>query len=1853
MNRFSKVFFTVIFLPVLMLTSCKHKKQPVKPGQKFTTYINAFTSGLISNSDPVIIELMQEQKVKPGDKLKAGVLEFKPAIKGSAVWQNTYTIVFQPDEKWPNGQVFEARFHLDKIMDVPDAFKTFKFGFQIKNQAIDVRTFGMEAYDNKNLRWNKFSGELTTADFADNDKVEQCLSAVQKTLTKKINWSHDYQNKMHRFTIDSIERGTTESSLILQWDGAPVNAKNKGEKVIKIPSLDNFKLMDLSLTNEPDQVITLYFSDPVNPRQNLKGLIYFKPARDIRILVNNNSIKIYPKQRINQPQTLYISKSLQNTMGKKLGKTYQKTIRFTSLKPNIEAVNKGNILPTAKGLIFPFKAVNLKAVNVKVIKIFEKNVPQFLQVNQLNGQRELTRVGRIVFKDEVALKSDKNIDYGSWNAFALDLSKMINVEPGAIYRVEISFNKNQSLYPCQGKSSQNLTSTTDTDEDEEERKYDGPVGDYDYYYDDEYYYYDDYDYSQRDNPCNPSYYLDSSRKIKRNILASNFGIIVKENSDHKMNVFVTDLVTTQNVRDASVKIYDYQHNLIGEGVTDAGGQVEIDLPRKGFLVIVSKDNQTGYLRIDDGNALSMSMFEVSGQKVLKGIKAYMFAERGIWRPGDSIYLNAIIGTDNKRLPENHPVVLEVYNPQNQLFLRRVKTHSNHNFYDFRFATPPEAPTGNWHAKLKVGGATFSKTLKIETVKPNRLKIHLNFNSDILHKDDRSFQLQSQWLHGAPASHLRAVVEMRLSKVKTHFKDFPDYHFDDDSKNFYSETETLFDGELDADGKVTVPLNIEVDDAPGMLQANFKTRVFEKGGDFSIDREKKPYSPYISYVGLKIPEGKGWGGALYSDEPNLIPVVTVDEYGKPVNRNRLKIEVYEISWQWWWQRDSSEDLGYYLQSSSSKKLITDYISTKNGKAIYTLKFPEETWGRKFIRITDPVSGHSTGQIFYTDYKGWWENNDGKLPGGVEMLTFTTDKKQYNTGEAVQINLPVSKQGKALISIENGSRMIESFWVDIAKDRHKFSFVTTSDMSPNVYVHISYIQAYEHTDNDRPIRLYGVQGISVVNPDTHLHPVLLMPDELRPESKVTIKVKEQDGKPMTYSLFVVDEGLLDLTRFKTPSPWNAFYAKEALGVKTYDMYNYVMGAFSGQIAGLLAIGGDEELIESGSKKASRFKPVVKFLGTFHLNKGQRKTHTFTMPNYVGSVRTMLVAGNMQGAYGHTDKTTPVKKPLMVLASLPRVLGPQEQVLLPVTVFSDGRVKDASVRVTVNGILQLNSPAVQTVHFDRAGEKMLFFDMTVARKVGNGKVKVTATGGGEKANYTIDIPVRLPNPEMTRIKDGVVNAGQSWQTDYVPFGITGTNKAVLEVSSMPPVNLTKRLNYLIQYPHGCIEQTTSSVFPQLYLDNLVDLSNTQKAQIQDNIIAGIERLKSFQLTNGGFTYWPGEGGFADDWGTNYAGHFLVEAKNKGYTLPVGMLEDWIRYQKRRAGDWSLNKNAPRYAKRSQQMIQAYRLYTLALAGKPELGAMNRLRETANLYPAAQWQLIAAYDLAGKSSVARQMMQNLTTQVDTYQELAYTYGNSSRDEAIILRTLVQLNETGKAKKLLEQITSDLSSSQWLSTQTVAYELLAVSSFVEKSNKGPMQFDLIVNGKRQAYQSDKSILQIPLTYRSTGASSVVLDNKGQQTLFVKLYNTGTPLESGDLASAENLIMDINYYNVSGKAIDISQIEQGMDFVIEVIVKHPGILKDYQNMALTQIFPSGWEITNTRLDNISQWGSDAFTYQDIRDDRVMTYFDLKRGETKTFRLMANASFAGEFYLPSVKCEAMYDHNIIAITNGKWVKVKSL
>ncbi|WP_236974617.1 alpha-2-macroglobulin family protein [Membranihabitans maritimus] len=1844
-----KHFF--IFAATLLSFQCQ-KQANSEERTDFTPYISGFTTGMISSHSSIKIKL--REKVPESimeNPLNPDILMISPKVSGTIQWTNHQTLEFIPEIPLSSGQTYTATLDLGAL-EWLNIQEDFNFKFHTIPQGIFIQNKGMQPYTNNDLSLQQYHVKVQTADIVNFTHLESSFTATQNGEKRPIRWEKMGEQKLFNLTIDSIQRGTEPSRVILSWTGEKIQMKNNGKEIIEIPSINDFTLLGTSVYQQPNQYLTLHMSDPLLENQNLEGLIHFQPSEKIRIDLEGNDIHIYPEKRLVGEKTIVVEKAVKNTVGRSLSNKIEKTESFTSIKPALELVSSGVILPKTGNLTFPFKAVNLNGINLRIIKIYEENIPQFFQTNQFDGYNELSRVGRIVYKDKIQLSSQKPIDYGTWNTFSIDLSRLIEVEPGAIYRIHLSFEPSQSLYPCDsvfGNTEDIVFNTEDEISDSEAALFDNPNT---YYWDDFDidYDYGNYNWRDRDNPCTPSYYMSSGRSIAQNILASDLGIIAKKDASNNLKLAVTNLQTTDPQGGVKINIFNFQNQLINSVNTDSKGFAEIPLPNKPFFLLAEQGNQKGYLRLDDGSSLSMSMFDVSGKETQKGMKGFLYGDRGVWRPGDSLYLTFVLEKSNTQIPESHPVIFELLTPDRQLYTREVLTTSLNGFYDFRTGTTTSDPTGNWLARIKVGGSEFTQTIKIETVKPNRLKINIDFGADIISKGSiQKGQLYSQWLHGAKAGNLKTDIELSIRSGDTKFEKYPDYNFDDPSIEFSTEDKIIFEGQTDQNGNVIFDPSIEIsENVPGMLRANYKIRVFEKSGDFSVDNHPIYYSPYNSYVGIKIPKGNGYNGALYSNETNLIPIVSLDENGNPVNRNRIKIEIFDIKWQWWWERAENDDLSRYISNKSANLIKTDYVNTLNGKALYELNFNKDLYGRKLIRITDPVSGHSTGQTFYVTYKGWWDNS-GDRPEGAEMLTFSSNKEKYNVGENIEISLPEFQMGRALVSIETGSEIIDQFWVT-PNENNSFDFDATPEMAPNIFVNVSLIQPHENTKNDLPIRMYGVQSIEIEDPNTHLNPQLSMPDELEPEKPVTIEISEANNKAMTYTIAVVDEGLLDLTGFSTPAPWSYFYSKEALGIKTWDMYKYVIGAFSGEMAGLLALGGDEFIKPNDANKVNRFKPVVKFLGPYSLEKGEKKSHTFTMPNYVGSVRTMVVAGENQ-AYGSVEKTTPVKKPLMVLATLPRVLGPSEQVKLPVTVFAmDPNIKNVTIRVEPNKLLENNGPTTKTVKFNETGEKVINFDLDVTEAIGIGKVKISATSGGQSATDEIELAVRAPSAEISHVEEGVITPETTYSTEYSSLGLPGTNQGVVEISSIPPLNLEQRMQYLIRYPHGCLEQITSSVFPQLYLPGILELTNTQQEEIQNNITAGIDILKGFQIGNGSFSYWPGAYSETSEWGTNYIGHFLLEAKSKGYSIPQNGMEKWLRYQKLSANTWapSQSRNSGYY---NGELVQAYRLYTLALAGQPEMGAMNRLKELSRISIAAQWRLAGAYFLAGKEETALNIVDNISTDVKQYHELGHTFGSDLRDHAMILEVLSLLNDKVRGKKIFDQVAEELASQRWLSTQSTAYSLLAISKFIDGDQGSGTEFQITINGKSKDISSTKPIYQEHLDFISNSNGNISVRNNGSKDLFIRVQTSGIPLRDDVGAQTSDLHLSTRYLTLNGEEITEEAIDQGTDFICEVTVSNPGLRGTYEELALTQIFPSGWEIRNTRMDIQSpNFISDSPEYEDIRDDRVYKYFDLKPNGSKTFSTILNASYLGTFYLPGIYCEAMYDRSIHAKSPGKWVKV---
>jgi alpha-2-macroglobulin len=1869
---------SLVIVLTILGCACSHFKPKVTDiNPQFGQYISGFTSGMISRKSTIRIELArglnensQSQSITasaengsalphvlPDAALLEDIFTFDPQIKGKAIWISDRIIEFIPDTTLPASQFFNASFDLGKVAKVPSDFHTFNYQFSTYPQNLFVEVEGLRTDDTYNIEWQKLNGKITTSDYEDTAMVRKCISVKQdgKILPLRFYRSYNYEkdNTLH-FYVDSIARKINRSSVIISWNGSPIKAIQTGTQELLVPALGDFSVNDAKVVDAEDQYIELTFSDPIHTSQNLKGIITLEGTNDITYSVDGNVVKVFLPKRLLGDKLLTVTSGIKNFKGYKMNAAYNTTLTFEEPKPLVRIKGNGCILPNSNGLIFPFEAISLKAVDVRVIKIFEANVHQFLQVNNLDGEDQLTRVGKIVAEKKIALNYDKKINLKQWNKHVIDLNKLISPDPGAIYRVCIKYKKEYAVCDCsdyteENNSEENYSEETVQVNSEEDKEWNEHLwhsysfgGGYDRWE-----YYEDGGYS----PCDANYY--HGKAVSRNILASDLGLIYKLDDSKMSHAFVSDMITAKPISNAAIEYYDYTKQLIASGVTDASGMLDLQLKRKPFLMLARYGKQRGYLKLLDGYTNSLSKFDVEGEVVQKGVKGFIYGERGVWRPGDSLYLTFIMEDKEKRLPPNHPVKFELQDPNGQVIYNVTKTKNINGMYSFNTATGIDAPTGNYTAIAKVGNRTFYQYLKIETVKPNRLKIYLDFGKDKITQGqkDSIAKLQVKWLHGAVAKNLHALVNVSVNQSKTTFDKYRNYEFDSPIRNYYSESEVVFDGNLNEKGETKINTDLGIGQtAPGMLRATYVTKVFEEGGDFSIDRYSVSYSPFSTYVGLHAPELKGYDNTLETGNSYNFDVVTLNTNGKPVNAKKLQVKVYKLQWRWWYDK-GEDDLATYISRAGTIVTKDTLISTKDGKGMFRFKVNYPEYGRYLITVTDLEGGHETGKVVYIDWPYWSRANRSNNEN-ANMLNFACNKEKYTTGETIKLSFPSPAEGLALVSIETGSKVVKKFWLSTKKGETVHEFQATSEMSPNAYVHVTLLQPHATTKNDLPIRMYGVVPVMVDDPKTHLIPMITMGDVIKPESMTTIKVKEKNGRKMNYTLAMVDEGLLDLTRFKTPQPWSTFYAREALGVKTWDMYDAVIGAYAGKLDKLLSIGGDGEGMDNKSVKANRFKPMVKFIGPFTLEAGQEKVHTIQIPNYVGSVRVMVVAES-DGAYGNAEKAVAVRKPLMILATLPRVLGPGESVSLPVDVFAmEDHVKHVKIEVEANDLLSLEGPANQNMDFSHTGDEVINFKLNVAQRTGIAKVKIIATSGKEKAVQEIELDVRTPNPKVVDGFEMVLEPGKEWNPEIAFKGIAGTNKATIEFSSIPSMGLEKRLDYLIQYPHGCIEQTTSSVFPQLYVMNLMDMKEAQKEKVSRNIKAGLKRLQLFQTANGGFSYWPGEA-YDNEWGSNYAGHFMIEAEKAGYVLPHNMKNKWIKYQQNQARNWTLNNTMYTHPHGSEtnQTIQAYRLFVLALSNNAEMGAMNRLREERYLSSTAKWRLAAAYKLVGQNEIALQLIDNLPVTIPAYKELSYSYGSEVRDEAMILETLSLLKEKVKAASLAKKVAKNLSSDSWYSTQETAYSLLAMCEYAGvKGGSGEMNFAYAVNdGEMKNENCKKSLYQVKYNDKDiAGKGSVTLKNTGNITLFAKLLIEGVPLVGDKTASSNNLNMTVTYKNMKGQVIQPDKLIQGTDFYAEVMISNPGTKGFLKEMALNQIFPSGWEIHNTRMDETG--AVNPARYQDIRDDRIYSYYDLANNTGKTFLIHLNATYLGKFYLPTVYSEAMYDNTINARVPGRWVEV---
>jgi uncharacterized protein YfaS (alpha-2-macroglobulin family) len=1825
---------SALLLAGILVVSCTGKKPGPDPD-----YVAAVSGGILGRTEAVKVVFTQSQDISI--QPNSSVFVLNPAAKGFVSWQDEYTLVFTPAEALKPGQLYQAQV---KLGDIPP------FGFEFMTTApylsVSLEPVQIDESGNVFIR-----GLVNVEEDAEISKIERTINSRELGT---VLWNHE--NGMHRFSFNPVTRMEAPRTVSITWDGIPLGSSEQGFTTVEIPGLNTFKMTGISTDNG---IIMVSFSSPVRTYSDLRGFISLSGKTDVRYSLEDNIIRIFGDNSGGiPPGAELLIQDLEDVDGNPLITPVQYTVPDKWELPEIRMPGNGTILPTSQGAQLVVETRNVSGLLIQAFHIYGDNMLQFLQVNNLDGTRELDRVGEPVWTKAVDFPWT-GADQNRWISRGIDVSELSRKFPGGMFHIRVSFRQRHVHYECEADHSDfsHLTFADDSFSpyNTSEPSYWNSWSNSSQY--------DWYEWNRyRNDPCHPAFYVPSFNRginLTRNVMVSNLGLLAKKSFDSSWLIATTNLITARPSPNTDYRIYNYQGRLLSQGKTGADGMARIsDFPESSsasLRLIIYAENSLGrsYLKINDSLSLAVSHFDVSGSSPSTGIKGLIYGERGVWRPGDDIFLTFLLSDPQASLPADHPVTLEFADPRGRVVTSRTYTASVDGFYPIAVSTPADAPTGDWIARVKVGGNVFTRTVKIETVMPNRLKMDLDFGSgETIKSGPRQVSLEAAWLYGAVAPGLKADVSVSFADRETVFPGYTDYSFRDSTRNVSSERKTIWEGNLNAAGKAEFNMSLNPGNAvPGKVTARFMTRVFEPSGVFSSEQISMEYSPYKRYAGLRIPRGDAARNMLLTDTDHKADIVILDEDGKPVQESvAVTCAIYKLSWRWWWEMGATE-AAEFSSTLSRNALSRGTVNTVNGRASWTFRVNYPDWGRYLIVIQDG-DGHAAAKIVYIDWPGWAGRSMESGQGSQSMLSLNSEKTSYYTGERISISFPSNKDAAALAIVEKGGEIVRREWINCNEGTTSYEFSAEPSMVPNVYVHVTMLQPHLRAQNDLPIRLYGIVPVTVEDAKVVLHPKISVSETWQAESRVSFTVGESEGRPMAYTVAVVDEGLLGLTRYNLPNPKSTFYAREASFLKSWDLFQDVIGAYSGKLETLLAIGGGDDGSMDVNKETQRFKPVVRFFGPYQIKAGEQKTETFDLPPYIGALRIMVLAAsssgetranNTQRAYGTAEASVKVNSDLMVFASLPRLLSPNDEVEIPVYVnsFKDGN-RSVRVSLTVPGAV-VQGQSTQNVSFNRTGEQLVRFRVKAPANPGQIRFTVTAESAGlVTARHQTDMEVRSTAIPVTKSMYSLISPGETWRGNLDYPGRAGTNTLIMGFSRLPPLNLESRLEYLVRYPHGCVEQTTSGAFPQLYLDKILDLDDKRLDTIRTNINGGIERLSGMQIMSGGFTYWPGDQA-AHDWASSYVGHFLLEAKKMGYTVGDNVIKSWVTYQKNMAASWQVRNG--------KFVEQAYRLYTLALAGEADLGSMNRLREQRDLPLQATWRLAAAYWYAGQRDTARNMVRNLSLPQEEYRELSGTFGSSLRDKAMILETLVLLgtgqgassDELGRTRGLVEEISNALSGERWLSTQETAYALIAMAPYMQQNAQGgALTLDYSAAGRSGNFTFNSAFAEESLGSVTGSGGAYMLSNRSAAPVYVRLTARGLPEEGSEPALSEGLGLTVQYRDLGGRVIDPKNLNPGEDMELRVTVRN-SYGQAVEEIALIIPVPASWEIINTRLSGGAL--PSTIRYQDIRDDRVMTYFNLNRNEEKTVSFMVNRTYAGSYFRPAIHAYAMYDESIWALIPG--------
>lgn len=1735
------------------------------------------------------------QDVVEGENLYQWVstpyVKFEPPIDGAFKWTTANKLIFSPVNPLPPATKFEAVIDKDLLVHSKKN--------KIKSTTVEFSTPLLKIEDISAF-WtvNEENGEpMALLKLFFNFPVDEDLVFEKLSLTvdnKKVDFVNNEFSKTHilalhlnklEFTDIDYELELKISKGLKPIDGN-VTTSNNFEKSIVIKSPYKLKIQDVASThNGVSGEIDVNTSQEVDMGK-LNEFIKISPNVKFKTEAKQGGFKIISDNfDASAKYTLTLKEGLKGVLGGKLTDEVEEQVIFGKIQPSISFENSKGFYLSGKGnKNIQARIIGVEKVKVTISKLYENNI---------------LAAG----------------NYGSYNNYYYrDYNYYEDESFDHFYRnVKLEDVILEKEYATSELTKSNGTHLLNLNFEDELQAFDGV-----------------YHISIQSTD---DYWLKDNRLIS----ISDIGLMAKIGKNN-MIVFANSIKTAQPLSNVSFKLFGINNQLIGEGTTNSNGWATIQLKNKnlpGFkpaLLTAKSNNDFNILNLRD-TKVNTSRFDVGGYAALpNGLQTFTYSERDIYRPGENVNAVAIIRNQKWESPGKLPVKVEVTLPNGKQFKSFNKQLNEEGSIEVNFTLNENQITGAHTIQFFSSNNVLlgSKTILVEEFMPDRIKVKATLKSEKINLSEKNqLEIEANNLFGTPAANRNYEVEVSLKKKYFSPQKYKDFTFQMVNTSSYFD-KTFISGTTDKDGKASESIAFDESlENMGMLHADVYTTVFDETGRPVNAKNTFDISTQDTYFGIG-----NFGNYLSTNQSINIPLVALNSNGNLANDAKAIVQIVKHEYKTVLKKYGSS---FRYESNQIEKVIA--IKNITLSKVEQFKFTPLLSGRYEVRIYHPKTNNRfVSRSFYA--YGYGNTNlasfDVDTEGNIEI---ELDKETYNPRENAKVLFKTPFPGKILVTLE-AKDVLEYFYVNTDERSAELVIPLKESYLPNVYISATLFKP--HSESEIPFTVaHGYQSINIQDEQRKLDIAIDAVEKSRSKTKQTIKIKTVANAKV--SVAVVDEGILQITNFKTPAPYDYFYQKRALQVSGHNIYPFLFP----ELSAAKSTGGDggfDMAMRTNPLQNNRVKPVAFWSGILSANNRGEAEFEVDIPQFSGSLRIMAVSHKGNG-FGNTEKDMIVADPIVLSSGIPRFLSPGDTAIVS-TNLSNTTNKLAKVKasIKVDGNLSVVGSAAQNVEVNAGSENSVSFKVYAQQAIGVGSILVEANALGEKFIEKTDLTIRPASPLVKLTGSGVVEGGKKAtanlpKDDFMEESASYT----LMVSKNPMVEFAEDLDYLIRYPYGCTEQTISAVFPQLYfgdiarmiLQNDKDLS----ADITNNIQRAITVLKMRQTYNGGFTMW--DSGRESWWVTAYALHFMVEAKKAGYKIDDNLMHgsySYLSYKLKTKETTTYYYQNNKTRKIAPHEV-AYSLYAMALYNRPDASLMNYYKNNDELLTSdSKYMLLAAFAVAGDKQRAIQMLPDKFVSENSQKASGGSFYSPVRDEAIALNALLEVDfNHPQVPVMAKSVAENLKGKKYLSTQERIYTLLALGKIARKASQSTVEADILLDGKKVAsYQS--GVLNLDGNVLKSG--KVEIDTKGNGNLYYFWQAKGIS-KSGKVEEVDNYLkVRRTLYDRYGNVLMGNKFKQN-----DLIVVKLSVDKSYnttiENVVLSDMLPAGFEIENPRVTEIpgTDWIKNQSypTHLDVRDDRINLFVDLhgNAGSPKNYYYVVRAVTPGIYIQGPASADAMY------------------